>query len=493
MTIDQSAVASTFVLTTTHKDLRVGRAALLPQNVAIVGQGASASTYSLDKWRATSAGAVGARYGYGSPLHLAAKQLLPENGDGVGTVPVDICPLEDGYDSAPATGEIAPTGTQTKTARVRVLVNKIPSAWFSVPKDATAAAIVDLMVPAINGVLEMPVIATDGSTTCTLASKWTGESANGIYVEVEAEALGVTYGVTQLSGGLVNPSVAQVEAALAKFGVAWVTLVLNCLDVADTDVLDAIQEFGEGKWDPLVRKPFVAFVGNTEAVVGTATTVSDARPEDRVNAQLVAPGSKNLPFVVAARQLARIARVANNSPAKSYQKQKVTGITPGTDEEQWDYPVRDQAVKAGSSTVEVEDSLVKIADVVTFYKPTGENPPGYRYVVTIVKLQNCMYNFTNEFTKEEWASAPLVADSDPTVHELARRPKDWISKSNQLLQALGNEALIANVAAAQEKTGATINGSNPNRIDVTVEFPVSGNANIQNMEQTFGFFYGDAA
>jgi phage tail sheath gpL-like len=493
MTIDQSAVASTFGLTTEHKDLRVGKAALLPQNVAVVGQGRSSVSYSLEKYRATSAGAVGARYGYGSPLHLAAKQLLPENGDGVGTVPVDICPLEDGYDSSPAAGSIAPTGTQTAKSRVRVLVNKIPSAWFIVPKDATAAAIVDLMVPAINGVLEMPVVATDDNTACDLESKWTGESANDIYVEVEAESLGITYTVTQPTGGAGNPSVAQVEAALAKFGVAWVTMVLNCLDVADTDVLDAIQEFGEGKWDPLVRKPFVAFVGNTEAVVATATTVSDARPTDRINAQLVAPGSLNLPFVVAARQLARIARVANNIPAKSYQKQQVTGITPGTDEEQWDYPVRDQAVKAGSSTVEVEDGLIKIADVVTFYKPTGENPPGYRYVVTIVKLQNCLFNFNQEFTKEEWASAALVADSDPTVSPIARRPKDWISKANEILQALGNEALIANVAAAQDATDASINGSNPNRIDLDVTFPVSGNANIQNMTQTFGFFYGAAA
>ncbi|HKY40789.1 MAG TPA: hypothetical protein VJN18_32865 [Polyangiaceae bacterium] len=493
MTIDESAVASTFGLTTEFKDLRQGRAALLPQNLGIIGQGNSASTYSLDKWRATSAGAVGARYGYGSQLHLAAKQLLPENGDGVGTVPVDICPLEDGYDSSPASGTIVLTGsTQTKKARVRVLVNKIPSAYFTVEKDDTPALIVNKMVPAINGVLEMPVIATDDNTACDLVSKWAGESANAIYVEVEAEALGITYTVTQLTGGLVNPSAAQVTAALGKFGVAWITMALNCLNADDTDALDAIQEFGEGKWDPLVRKPFVCFVGNTEDVVADATAVTDVRPTDRINAQLVAPGSRNLPFVVAARQLARIARVANNTPAKSYQKQKADGITPGTDEQQWDYPVRDQAVKAGSSTVELEDGLVKIADVVTFYKPTGENPPGYRYVVTIVKLQNCIYNFNQEFTKEEWASAAIVANSDPMVSPVARRPKDWVSKSNQILQALGNEALIADVANAQKKTDAVINGSNPNRIDITVEFPVSGNANIQNMTQVFGFL-GQAA
>ena len=491
MTIDESAVASTFGLTTEFKDLRVGRAALLPQRIALVGQGSTSKSYSLDKWSATSAGAVGARYGYGSPLHLAMLQLKPANGDGVGTVPVDILPLEDAYEGAPSSGTITPTGTQTKAASVRVLVNKIPSGRFTVNPADSMATVCDKIVAAINGVLEMPVIATDGTTNVGLESKWAGESANGIYVELEAEALGVTYAVVQPTGGLVNPSI---DAALLKIGASsWVTMILNCLNVSDTDALDALSDLGEGRWNPLVRKPFIAFVGNTEAVVGTATTVSAARSTDRVNAQLVAPGSKNLPFVVAARQLARIAKVANNTPAKSYQKQQATGLTPGTDEEQWDYDARDLAVKAGSSTVEIVDGLIKIADVVTFYRPTGEDPPGYRYVVTIVKLQNCIYNFNLEFEKEEWASAALVTDADVTVSEVARRPKDWVAKANQILQSLGNEAIISDVAGAQDKTDARINGSNPNRLDLDVEFPVSGNANIQNMTQSFGFLFGEAA
>lgn len=488
--IDQSAVASTFGLGTEFKDMREGQAASLPQRILLVAQGASLSTYSSAKWTSTGASAAGARYGYGSPIHLALRALQPTEGGGVGTIPVDVVPLVDGYEAAPAEGTITPAGTQTKNASVRVLVNNIPSTKFVVSTDDAVADICAKMVAAINGVLEMPVIAEDNTTAVGLTAKWEGESGNDIVVEVDAEALGVTYTIVQPTGGLVNPTV---DDALDLAGEVWYTMGLNALNVDDEDALDAYQTFGEARWDDLVRKPIVMFSGNTIADVTAATAICSGRRDDRVNAQLVAPGSADLPFVVAARQLAKIAVVANNNPAKSYQKQRATGITPGTDAEQWDYTTRDLAVKAGSSTVTSEDGLVKVSDVVTFYRPTGEDPPGYRYVVTIVKLQNAIYNFDLEFTKEEWASAPVVSNSDVTVNPDAKQPKTWKAKANQILDALGKQAILANVAASKKKTTAVINSGNPNRIDLTVEFPVSSNGNITAMKQKFGFLFGESA
>lgn len=485
--IDETAEASAFGLDTEYKDMREGAAALCPQRLGLIGQGRSDKSYPLTKWTATSAAAAGERYGYGSPIHLSLLMLMPANGDGVGTIPVDVLPLEDAYEAVAAVGRITPTGTQTERSRVRVKVNKIAGAWFNVETDDNAGAIVDKIVSSCNGVLEMPALVTDGATYAIFTAKWAGSSGNDLLIEVEAEALGVTYAIIQPTGGSINP---DVSGALALIGPSWVTQVLNCLDIADDDALDAYHEFAEGRWDPLVRKPLVFWTGNTEAVVATATAESSSRKTARGLGQLTGPGCGNLPFMVAARQLARILKVANSVPAKSYQKQKANGLSPGDDSVQWDYASRDQAVKAGSSTTEVVDGIIEIKDVVTFYRPTGEIPPGYQFAVNIVKLQNCIYNFSQEFEKEEWASAPLVKNEDVVTEPTARKPKDYEVKANQLLVSLGLRAIVADVKAAKKKTRARINSNNPNRLDLTVEFPLSSNGNILNMTQTFGFLAG---
>src|SRR5688572_6943531 len=132
MAIDTSARASALGIGTEFKDLREGGAPALPQQIAVFAQGASASTYDLDKWVATSAGAAGEKFGYGSPIHLALRELLPANGDGVGTIPVTVYPLEDAYEAVAAEGRITPSGTQTEDATVRVRVSGVLSAPFVV-------------------------------------------------------------------------------------------------------------------------------------------------------------------------------------------------------------------------------------------------------------------------------------------------------------------------------------------------------------------------
>ena len=112
--VPSSAVARVLGVKTDFKDLRGGNVAFLPQRVAVVGQGSSASVYSTDKAQHTSALSVGQTYGFGSPLHLAALQLLPANGDGIGAIPMTIYPLVDDGGGAVAAGDITPGGAQTE-------------------------------------------------------------------------------------------------------------------------------------------------------------------------------------------------------------------------------------------------------------------------------------------------------------------------------------------------------------------------------------------
>jgi phage tail sheath gpL-like len=491
MTIEASAVARVTGITTEFINLRVESVLFLPQRIAVFAQGASASTYSTDKVEVESGAQIGALFGWGSPAHLIADALKPANGSGVGSIPVTLYPLEDGYEAVTAEGSITPSGSQTKAATYYVRAGGVLSAPFVVDPDTDSVAeICDAIVDAVNAVPKMPIIATGNATDVVVAPKWAGPSGDLVVVEVIGDALGVTYTIVQPTGGLVVP---DITAALAQMGNVWETMLLNAEDIAETTLLDEFQTEGETRWGELVRKPFVCFTGNTIAAQASATAVSDARPTDRINAQLVAPGSPTLPCVVAARQLVQIARVANNNPPVDYGSRAVSGVIPGTDAEQWNYSVRDLAVKNGSSTIEVRDGLVHVADVVTFYHPTGEEPPAYRYVVDIVKLQNIIFNVDLIFATAEWDGAPLVPDNQAVTNPAARKPKSAKSEVAALMDALGLAAIISDPTGAKKTITAEIDSGNPKRLNVSGTFPLSGNANIKDFTLRWGFFFGTAA
>ena len=490
--VDASAVARVVGIKTIFKDLRGGGILFLPQRIAVVGQGSTASVYATTKRQVTSATEAATLYGFGSPIHLAVLKLLPVNGDGVGTIPVTVYPLVDDGAGVVSTGDIIPSGAQTEAAAYTININNIVSEQFVISAGDTVATIITAMAAAVNATLEMPVLAVDAtpgtSTQLDLTSKWEGTSANDIFVEVVGSTTaGTSFAITQPVGGLVNP---DVDDAINQVGNVWETMVLNCMDVADTATLDKFSVFGEGRWGALVRKPLVVLTGNTATTVTNATAVSDARKTDRVNGQLVAPGSKDLPFVVAARQLARIVKVANNNPPQDYGSQDATGLTPGTDGEQWTYTDRDVAIKKGSSSVEVKDGVVNVSDVVTFYHPMGDPIPAYRYVVDIVKLQNIIFNLDLIFATPEWDGAPLIPDNQPTVNRSAKKPKAAVAAVASMLDSLGLNAIISDPETAKANTIAEINDQNPKRLDVSTTVQLSGNTNIISVDLNFGFFFG---
>lgn len=487
--VDSSAIARVVGIKTEFKNLRNGGLVNLPQRIVILAQGATASVYSATKRQITSALEAAQVYGFGSPIHLIARQLLPVNGDGVGTIPVTVYPLSDAGGSLAAAGTITPSGTQTVAASYAVRINNMTSVAFTIAAGDTVAARCTAIAAAINATLDLPVTAVATATEVTITAKWKGATGNAIYAEVVGSlTAGTTFVVVQPTGGATNPTI---DSALAQVGIVWETLFVNGLS-GDTTALSTFADWNEGRWGALTKKPAIAFVGNTEAVVATAIAVTNTRKTDRSNVQLVAPGSRDLPFVVAGRQVARLAPVANNNPPRDYGSLQVSGITPGTDAQQWTYAQRDQAVKGGSSTIDVRDSVVYMSDTVTMYHPDGDPIPAYRYVCDIVKLQQIIFNLNLIFNVPEWDGAPLIPDDQPTVNPSARKPKTAKAAVCALIDSLALNAIISDADFAKENTFAAINETNPKRLDVTTTVKLSGNANIISVDLNFGFYFGTA-
>src|SRR5688572_27134412 len=116
MSIDASAVARAVGIDTKFRDLRAGATLFLAQHIAIIGQGNTGMTYPLEPWDATSAQAAGARYGYGSQIHHAVRELFPIEGGGVAPIRVTVLPLVDDGAGVAASGSITPSGAATGIA-----------------------------------------------------------------------------------------------------------------------------------------------------------------------------------------------------------------------------------------------------------------------------------------------------------------------------------------------------------------------------------------
>lgn len=489
MGVDNAAVAKVTGFDTSFKDLRGSSVLNLPQHVALIGQGNTANTYSTTKRRVYSAGEVGTVYGFGSPLHLAAMELLPQNGDGLGAIPLTVFPLTDHGSGVVATGDITPSGTLSKATSVQIRVAGILSDKFTVPAGAVSVAtFITNAIAACTAIINFPFNAANGTTKLNLTSKWKGLSANGAKVELIYDTtVGLNFAITQPAGGLNNP---DVSTATNQFGSVWYTMAVNCLEQTDTTNLDVYSNVADGRWGVYMYKPLVFFTGSNTTVAATAYAQSNTRKTDRGNSVISVPGSPEFPFAIAARAVARMAKMADSNPPTDYGGLKLDTIIAGDDLVQWDYTTRDAIVKAGTSTTESRDGVVVLSDVVTFWHPTGEEPPAYRYVVDIVRLQNILFNLQLRFASPEWESAPLLPGNQVSNNPNARRESDAKGVICGVMDALGLAAIIADPDFSKKTAIAKISSQNPKRLDMSVSVKLSGNTNIKSFDLAFGFYFG---
>lgn len=489
MSIDQSAIARVLGIDVKFENFNLGQALYLPQRVTVIGQGNTAASYDLLKTAVISSGQIGSKYGLGSPIHLAIKQMFPDNNDGIGGIPVTVIAVEDG--TTEADGEIAVTGTlETVQSVGTVTLGGIVSKQFVSVIDETPTTLAVKIKAAIDAILDMPVITGVLAVgVLPLTSKWKGESANDISIQIDFDSdSALTIASTAFSNGAANP---DVDPALAKIGNVWETMILNLMNYDDTATLTKYATYGEGRWNQLVKKPCVVISGTGDDFA-TRTAITDARKDDRINFLGVSVGSLELPFVIAARALAKdIAVLANNKPAHNYIG-KLTGLVAGADALQETDATRNLSVLAGSSTSIKVGTVAELSDTITMYHPVDDPQSAYRYVVDIVKLMNVLFNV--EVILQTFKGKPLAPDIVVTADPDAVQPKDVVAVLSDLADSLeqGQSMIIVDSGFTKQNITASINVGNPKRLDSTFPVKLSGNVEVNSNDIKFGFFFGTA-
>lgn len=486
MSVSASAISRVTGVGVEFKNFNTGNVQMLPQRLAVIGVGNHGVTYTTEKYECKgNASEIGEKYGYGSPLYLAALQLFPLVGKGAG-FPVTFYPLAEDSDAVQATGKIEITGTAAEAGSAVIVVGG-QKATIVIASGNTKAEISAKIKDAIDGVLAMPVTVAVSDDVVTLTSKAAGEVGNLIKTRVECSVGGLTFSVTQLVGGVKDPNVTP---ALNKIGEIWETAILPCFDYKNTDRLDVIKLYGENRWEDLEKKSILCYWGCTDDYA-TRTAVTDARATDYINVLLPSVGSSELPYAVAAKYLVNdILTVANDNPAQGY-KGKAEGLEAGDDSVQENYNTRNASVGKGSSTNIKSGNVAELSDVVTMYHPASEGKyPSRRYVVDMIKLMNIIYNVRLIMEADELKGAPLVEDETVTSNKAAIQPKTVKTWFLNLAKSLADKAIIQDLETTKAGLKVSIDSENPKRLNVTFPVKLSGNVEVSSTDIYFGFYVG---
>jgi phage tail sheath gpL-like len=482
--LPSSAISRVTGVNVEYRNFNSGKGGFLPQRLAVFGIGNDDAEYGLEKYEAIgSADAVAKRYGYGSPLHLAARQLFPTGGGGA-TFPVTFFPLRPSDTAVAAAGAISVDGTPDFAGSGIIRLGGVETE-FPIAKGEDAESVMKAIRDAVTAKLEMPVTAGKiADNELTLTAKWKGETGNEIAVKIETEVTGLTFGITAMSGGSLDP---DVEPALTAIGQVWETFILSCFSWKKTSRLDRYQVFCEGRWGEFEKKPCLVAHGCVDDYE-TRTAVTDLRKNDYANFLIPSVGSDELSFVIAARGLVNdIMTNANSNPPLGYSG-KLTGLAAGPDEAQENYQTRNNAVAKGASTNIKTGSVAELNDIITFYHPDGEAIPSRRYVVDLVKLMNVVFNVRMIMEADEKKGAPLVSNATPTTNPRAIQPKTVKAELMNLANSISREAITQEPEFTKTNLVVKIDNFNPKRLNVQYPCKLSGNVEVTSSDIYFGFY-----
>lgn len=372
---------------------------------------------------------TGDRFGFGSMAHRLVLQAFL----GGAGVPVFVLPQAEAGAAVVAAGSVdftTSTGVASGTIYLYVAGIAVP---VTIPAAATPTAIALLLVAAITANKLLPVTAAvdgvaPGKVNVTAKSK--GPWGNRISLTVniglnQTLPVGVVCTVTSMTAGAGIPVMAT---ALAALGTGDDANEGGFTDFVhgygqDTTTLDALSAYvGAGNdftglYSKTIGRPFRSLSGDVatgSAGLAALIVISDARKLDRTNGIVSVPGSASHPAEIAAQTIGHMARINQERVAQHYLGVSLIDIHTGAKVDRWnsDYDNRDTAVKSGISPVRIQNGVVVLQNVVSFYRP--DNVPvasnGYRSMRNIAIIQNLLANIRQNFEQEKWQGISIVAN-----------------------------------------------------------------------------------
>lgn len=443
------------------------------------------------------------------PAYYCMRILKPINGGGIGSIPIDIFPIQETTGSE-AIGTLTITGTADKTVVHTVVLNgrkfiDSQSAQYTVEATDTPTDVAAKVIAAVNGLLSSSVTAAAGGAgEVDFTSKWQTLTANEISltIDIGTDDADLTYVLPTFASGA---GVFDISTALANIGEVWTTGIINTFDNTLFDVFANFNGVpdpdtgGTGRWNAKTVKPLIACLGTKVSVEATLLALAAGREDDLTNCLATAPNTQGFTFEAAANMLGAFMQVMHNKPHSTAADVYYPDMPGPVDDNigvMKDYDIRDNLVKGGVSTVSYDESLgYRIEDFITFRRPVSqaEQAKDWRYCRDIVGIDfNVIYQY--RLTEETYLFARTIVNDedvvDSDVSEDVIKPKDWKAVVFDLFEKLGKKALITDVSFAENSLQVDISDVNPKRFETTFNYKRTSTVRISSTTAYAGFNFG---
>lgn len=474
----------------------------LPQKVIIIGQKNTGGTLDADEFFFTDANAVGTKFGFGSPLHQAARILRPINGSGIGGIPTSILAQDDPSGGAAQQWTVAVTGTAMFTHSLDIKINGRSSVdgvsyAVNVVAGETAAQIATKINDAINNASSVcPFTSAVSTNTVTATCRWQGESGLDTNISVTPSITNSTVTYVVADGG-AGSGVPTITTSLNKIGSQWATLIVNTYQFNATKaIVNELQAFNgipdpntpTGRYSGEIFKPFIAVTGSVE---DNDTAITNTMLNDVTISLAPAPLSDGMPLEAAANMVRLLARQLQDNPHLDVSGQSYPDMPTPTDIGTMAvYANRDAYVKLGNSTVDLVNGRYQIQDNVTTYHPVGETPPQFRYVRSLAGQD---WNIKFGYTVLEAANVTdhaIANDDDFITAQNVIKPKVWKGLLFNYADRLSERAIISDPAFMQQSIEVALSTTNPDRLETFFRYKRSGYTRIQPTTGEAGFNFG---
>lgn len=430
MSLNATSLAAATGVSVTNTQFKSG-ATNLPRKILVIGTYLPANTTVVANVPVLvlSPEDAGSRFGFGSMLHRMVLQAF------TGSQGVECWALPQAeVAGAAGAGSIDFTASSGVAAgTLKLYVAGLPVS-VGITGAMTAAQIATAVVAAITSIKELPVTAAvNGSTAgkVDITAKSKGPFGNDITIKLnlrygDVTPTGVTAVITAMAAGAGVPIIANALNALGtgdNANEAWFTDMIHGYG-QDATTLDSISAYvGSGNdytgcYSKTVARPFRALCGDIAAGSGGLSALialAVTRLTDRANGVLSVPGSATHPAEIAAQAMGHMARINNDRVAQHYVGIQLIGIDPGAQADRWtaQYDSRDTAVKSGISPTRIQNGVVTLQNVITFYRPdtVPVSSNGYRSMRNISIIQNMLHNVYVNFQQEKWQGISIVSST----------------------------------------------------------------------------------
>jgi phage tail sheath gpL-like len=406
--------------------------------------------------------------GAGSLLHLMSQAYRLNDTFGE----VWYLPLADDAGAVAATGSVAITAAPTANGTLYLYIGGVRIAQ-PVLSTQTTAQIATALAATINATADLPVSATAATNTVTLTALNKGPTGNDIDLRVnyqgtrggEVTPTGMTFTITQMTGGATAPSL---TTALANLGdQLFDFIVCPYTDTTSLDALKLLLNDVSGRWSwstQMYGHYFAAYKGT----LGAATTLGAAR-NDQHGSIMPVNNSPTPSWIWAAAQAGAAAVSLRADPALPLQTVPIMGVLPPPLESRFPLTDRNTLLFAGMSTFIIgDDGQVYIENLITTYQKNAFGNPddSYLQVETMFTLATVLRTMKTAVTSK-YARVKL-ADNGTRIAPGANMVTPNTIRGDLIAQyaELEERGLVQNSAAFKQGLIVEKNKQNPNRVDV---------------------------